>query len=61
MFDLAWPNGLQEGYSDPVALLLGEPPLLEETARRAGYRFFRTVTELKSYVTAEVLAEAAVT
>ena len=24
ILDLAWPNGLQPGYSDPVALLLGE-------------------------------------
>ena len=30
VLDLAWPNGLQEGYSDPVALLLGEE---QETSR----------------------------
>jgi len=26
VLDLAWPNGLQEGLSQPVALLLNEPP-----------------------------------
>ncbi len=59
VLDLAWPNGLQEGYSDPVALLLEEPLSTEEAARRAGYRFFRTAEELKGYVSSEVLAEVA--
>ncbi|MCA1718739.1 MAG: DUF262 domain-containing protein [Actinobacteria bacterium] len=57
VFDLAWPKGLQEGYSDPVALLLDEPSSIEEAARRAGYRFFRTVEELKGYLVSEILDE----
>lgn len=56
VFDMAWPNGLQEGLSEPVAVLLNEPREVEEVARRAGYRFFRSTEEFKMYVTSEILA-----
>src|SRR5215204_5123883 len=58
VFDIAWPNGLQEGLSPPVAVLLDEPREIEEIANRAGYRFFRTVEEFKGYVQREILVEA---
>ena len=57
-FDLAWPNGLQEGSSQQVALLLDEVPQIEDLANQAGYRFFTSVENFKEYVTREVLAEA---
>lgn len=56
LIDLAWPNGLQEGYSQPVALLLDESPETEETVNRAGYQFFTSVDAFREYVLREILA-----
>ncbi len=56
ILDLAWPNGLQEGLTQPVALLLDEPSETEEAANRAGYRFFTSEGEFKAYVEREILA-----
>jgi hypothetical protein len=36
ILDLAWPNGLQEGLSQPVAVLLDEGAEVEEIANAAG-------------------------
>lgn len=55
--DLAWPNGLQEGLSQPVALLPGEGPELEQVVEAAGFRFFTSVKNFRSYVRREVPAE----
>lgn len=55
--DLAWPNGLQEGLSQPVALLLGEGPELEEVVQAAGFRFFTSEKSFRGYVRREILAE----
>ena len=57
VFDLAWPEGLQPGFSQPVAILLNEPWEVEEAANRAGYRFFTAVEEFKEYVEKTILAE----
>jgi hypothetical protein len=57
VFDIAWPKGLQEGYSQPVAILLNEPRETEEVANRVGYRFFKTTEEFKDYVLRDILAE----
>ncbi len=54
--DLAWPKGLQEGLSQPVALLLNEEQQVEEQANQAGYRFFTSVRQFKQYVRSEILA-----
>jgi hypothetical protein len=56
VFDLAWPNGLQEGLSQPVVLLIDEHAATEEAANQAGYRFFTDVEAFKEYVEEEVLA-----
>ncbi len=50
VLDLAWPNGLQEGLSQPVALLIDEGPETEEAANQAGYRFFTSIDEFRAYV-----------
>jgi hypothetical protein len=57
VFDLAWPEGLQPGFSQPVAILLNEPREVEEAANRAGYRFFTTVDEFMEYVENTILAD----
>lgn len=49
VFDLAWPAGIQQGLTEPVAVLLEEPRQTEEVANKAGYRFFTSVEEFKSY------------
>jgi hypothetical protein len=56
VFDLAWPNGLQQGLSQPVALLLDEPHYTEAAANKAGYRYFTDIDSFKSYVLSEVTA-----
>jgi hypothetical protein len=54
--DLAWQEGLQPGYSQPVALLLVEEEATEEAANQAGFRYFIDVESFKRYVQSEVLA-----
>ncbi len=56
VFDLAWPEGLQTGYSDPVALLLEEDVEALEVASRAGFRCFTALETFQTYVEAEILA-----
>jgi hypothetical protein len=56
VFDLAWPNGLQEGYSQPVALLIDEGHETEQAANRAGYCYFTDVEAFRDYVQYEILA-----
>ena len=54
--DIAWPDGIQEGLSEPVALLLNESKETEELVNRAGYKFFVDVDEFKKYVKSNILA-----
>src|SRR5690606_17296531 len=56
VFDLAWPHGLQEGLSEPVALLIDEPAEIHDAANRAGFRFFTDIETFRSYVRHEILA-----
>ncbi len=55
IFDLAWPEGLQPGLSQPVCVLLDEGPEIEEIANNAGYRFFTSIDTLKEYVELEIV------
>jgi hypothetical protein len=56
IIDLAWPDGLQPGFSQPVALLLDESPETEEAVNKAGYLFFTNVVEFREYVNSTILA-----
>lgn len=58
VFDLAWPNGIQEELTRPVCLLLNEGNEVFAVANQAGYRCFVSAAELKRYVQAEILAGA---
>nr|MBA2363442.1 hypothetical protein [Chloroflexia bacterium] len=60
VFDIAWPRGLQIGYSQPAAVLIGELQETEEVANAAGFRFFRSVDDLKAYVVEEILVSEGV-
>ena len=57
VFDLAWPQGIQEELSQPVAVLLNEGSEVIALASGAGYRCFTSVDAFKSYVNHEILVE----
>jgi len=57
IFDLAWPSGLQEGLTEPVAVLLNEGSEVLALANKAGYRCFTDIDSFKNYVKREVLKE----
>lgn len=59
VFDLAWPNGLQEELSQPVAVLLNESAGTIAIASQAGFRCFTSVSEFQQYVMNEVVVEDA--
>ena len=58
VFDLAWPNGIQAGLSQPVAVLLNESRDVIVLASGAGYRCFTTPTDFRQYVEDEFLFQA---
>ncbi len=51
--DLAWPDGLQSGLSDPVALLIDEDAEIERVVNAAGYRSFTSLSAFQQYVALE--------
>jgi len=56
VFDLAWPDGIQQELSQPVAVLLNEGSETIGIASRAGFRCFTSVRDFKDYVEKEILA-----
>jgi len=57
VFDLAWPDGVQEGLSQPVAVLLNEDAQILALATGAGFRCFTGVVGFKAYLARDVLEE----
>lgn len=57
VFDLAWPNGIQEELSIPVAVLLNESAETLALASAAGFRCFTSVASFQNYVQKEVLSQ----
>ncbi len=57
VFDLAWPNGIQEELTQPVAVLLNEGNELLSLANQAGFRCFTTIGDFKQYVQTEILEQ----
>ena len=57
--DLAWPDGLQVGLSQPAAILLNEDRETETLASQTGYRFFTHISSFKRYVENEILGSVA--
>lgn len=58
IFDLAWPNGIQEKLSQPVVLLLNETAETIAIANRTGFRCFTSADDFRHYVEEEILMEA---
>lgn len=50
IIDLAWPQGIQSGLSTPVALLLNESAETQAIVSGSGYRYYTSVSELKSFI-----------
>jgi len=48
--DLAWPDGVQKGYSEPVALLLEEDKEQADILSQAGYHVYLSIESLKKYL-----------
>lgn len=55
ILDLAWPNGIQEELSQPVAILLNESTATIAIASQAGFRCFTACEEFKRYVEREII------
>lgn len=58
VFDLAWPAGLQEELSQPVAVLLNEDVEVLSIASQAGYRTFTSTDDFRCYVLTELQGAA---
>ena len=54
--DLAWPNGIQEELSAPVAVLLDESAEMIALASGAGYRCFTSAAAFRDYIEKDILA-----
>lgn len=50
IFDVAWPNGIQEGLSKPVAVLIEEPDYVLEVANTKGFLYYTDIEDFKIYV-----------
>jgi hypothetical protein len=57
VLDLAWPNGMQEELSQPVAVLLNEEARTVTLASQAGFRCFTDDATFRRYVKTEVLED----
>jgi hypothetical protein len=57
VLDLAWPNGIQEELSQPVAVLLNEDSATIAIASQAGFRCFTDVIAFRRYVETDVVGE----
>jgi hypothetical protein len=55
VLDLVWPEGIQEGLSEPVALLLNENEDTLAAASASGLRCFTSVKAFKAYVDRELV------
>ena len=60
VFDLAWPNGVQEKLSQPVAVLINEGNEVLAIASQAGFRCFVATAQFKRYVHDEILTQEVV-
>lgn len=55
--DLAWPRGIQEGYSRQAALLINESEETRNIAEDHDYKCFTSLSGLQHYVQDEILGE----
>jgi hypothetical protein len=58
VLDLAWPHGLQEELSQPVAVLLNESAATIASANEAGFRTFVNKRAFRTYVRKQVIGDS---
>lgn len=58
VLDLAWPEGLQEGLSEPVALALSEGEAVLKAAVGQGYQVFDNPEDLRVYAARAALGDS---
>lgn len=56
IFDLVWPDGLQQELSQPVAVLLNEETATIALASQAGFLCFTDIASFRTYIERDVLA-----
>lgn len=56
VLDLAWPEGLQPGLTQPVAILINESAETVEAASATGFRCFTEIEAFLDYVGQEILS-----
>ena len=54
VFDLAWPEGIQTGLSQPVAVLFNEDDEMLRIAAKAGYKCFTRERDFREYVSGDI-------
>lgn len=52
IMDLAWPNGLQQGLSEPIALMMDETAEDYKIANDFGFKYFTDIESIKDYISA---------
>lgn len=57
VLDVAWPRGVQEGLSQPAALLLNAGPEGTTVTGITGFRCFSSIETFKQYIRSDILAE----
>lgn len=56
IIDLAWPHGIQNGLSEPIALLLNESAETQAIVSQSGYRYYTSTESLKNYISSVYLS-----
>ena len=56
--DLAWPDGLQVGLSQPVALLIDDDEFVRQAASKAGFRVFTTLADFRQHIERDVTVQS---
>lgn len=60
ILDLAWPDGLQPGLTQPVCVLIDEGDDVEDAASLGGFRCFSSPWAFRKYVREEILHDGSV-
>lgn len=55
ILDLAWPDGVRQELTEPVAVLIDESAEVLAVASEAGFRCFSSIDAFRSYISQEVL------
>ena len=57
VIDLGWPDGIQVGLGQPVALMIDEAPEIRDKVSQRGFRVFTDVETFKDYVGSTLVSQ----